>query len=308
MRDLTGRLILSCLSISTFWAFGACGDDGSSTPPCESLGDVNPGFSTPCAATTFAEDDVDSGEPADWSCLGTPTDDVATAVEITLTGVINDFQNNDNEVNEATVEVFPGIDHTNVVDSFGPTDNTGTYSLTLPTGHTRFGFKVEAPDYEITYLLNQDFEPDGANQVLDISAISTGIATALPAIIGLVRTEGTGILAGAIRDCQNREVVNAVATVSSTSGSPTHLTGAQTYYLDAGAGLPVRNEELIHTDANGIFAVFELPVTGTAYIQVWGFVDDADLADGEMTLLAELPAPVVADTVITGSIEPLRTE
>lgn len=304
MRDLSARLVFFGLCVAVT---AACGGDDA-PPPCESLGDVNPGFSTPCAATTYAENEVDSGEPADWSCLGTPTDDVPTAVEITLTGVLNDFQNNSTEINGGTVEVFPGIDHGNVLDMDGPTDNTGAYTLTLPAGHTRFGFKLTADDYEPTFLLNQYFDPNTAAQNLNISGISTGIATALPAIIGLVRTEGTGILAGAIRDCQEREVVNAVATVSSTRGSPDHLDGALTYYLDAGAGLPVRNEELIHTDTNGIFAVFELPVAGEAYIQVWGFVDDADLADGEMTLLAELPAPVVADTVITGSIEPLRTE
>jgi hypothetical protein len=304
MRDHSARLVSFSLCAL---ALAACGDDGG-PPPCGELGDTNPGFAPPCAVTTFAEDDVDSGSPADWSCLGTPTADTPTTVEITLTGVLNDFQNNDNEINGGTIEVFPGIDHTNVLDTDGPTDNTGAYTLTLPAGHTRYGFKLTAEDYEPTFLLNQNFEPGTAAQTLNISGISTGIATALPAIIGLVRTEGTGILAGAIRDCQEREVVNAVATVSSTRGSPTHLTGALTYYLDAGAGLPVRNEELNHTDGNGIFAVFELPVAATAYIQVWGFVDDADLADGEMTMLAELPAPVVADTVITGSIEPFRTE
>jgi hypothetical protein len=302
MRDHSTRLVLASLCAL---ALAACG--GESAPPCESLGDENPGFTTPCAVTTFAEDETDSGQPADWSCLGTPTDDTPTTVEITLTGVLRDFQSDD-PINGASVEVFPGIDYQNVLDTDGPTDNTGAYTLTLEAGHERYGFKVTDPEYEPTFLLNQNFEPGTAAQSLDVAGISTGIALALPAIIGLTRTEGTGILAGAMRDCQEREVVNAVATVSSTRGSPDHLAGALTYYLDAGAGLPVRNEELIHTDTNGIFAIFEIPVTATAYIQVWGFVDDADLADGDMTLLAELPAPVVADTVITGSIEPFRTE
>jgi len=303
MRDLLARLIVSSTCVVTF---AACGDDGG-PPPCGEIGDENPGFSPPCEVTVAAVDDVEVGA-ADWTCLGTPTDDTPTTVDVTVTGVLNDFQNNDNEINEGNVEVFPGIDHTNVLDTFGPTDNTGAYELVLPAGHTRYGFKVTAPDYEPTYLLNQDFDPATEAQSLDISGISTGIATALPAIIGLVRTEGTGILAGAMRDCQNREVAHAVATVSSTPGQPGHLAGAQTYYLDAGAGLPVRHDQLLSTDVNGLFAIFELPETGTAYLQVWGFVDDADLADGEMTLLAELPAPVVPDTVITGSIEPLRTE
>jgi hypothetical protein len=53
--------------------------------------------------------------------------------------------------------------------------------------------------------------------------------------------------------------------------------------------------------------VIELPVAPTAYVQVWGFPTDADLASGELKLIAELQAPVIADTVITGSYEPLRT-
>jgi hypothetical protein len=60
------------------------------------------------------------------------------------------------------------------------------------------------------------------------------------------------------------------------------------------------------TNSDGLFIVIELPPTTTAYMQVWGFVDDADLADGEPTLLAELPSPVAADTIITASIEALR--
>ena len=53
--------------------------------------------------------------------------------------------------------------------------------------------------------------------------------------------------------------------------------------------------------------VIQLPATQSAYVQMWGYKTDADaMAGGEMTLLAELPVPVLADTVITGSYEPLR--
>ena len=285
---------------------GGSGDDDDNVDVDAGL--PNSGFVAPDAPVEAFSGD----EPAtlDLGCLNTPSDDAPNTVDITLTGVLNDFQYMDNEIRDANVEVFHDIDIANPIASFGPTDNTGAYSLTIPSaGATgRYGFKVSADSYMDTFLLNQRFSPDLTEQTLNISAISEGVATALPAIIGLQRTPGTGVLAGAMRDCAGNELANAVATVSATSGTPDHLEGAVTYYLDAGAGLPVRNEELIHTDANGIFAIFELPVTASAYIQVWGFVDDADLADGEMTLLAELAAPVVADTVITGSIEPLRTE
>jgi hypothetical protein len=194
------------------------------------------------------------------------------------------------------------------VDTFGPTGVDGMYTLTLPVGGTRWGFKVTQEDYTDTFLLNQYFEPATASQSQDISAISQGLTTALPAIIGIVRDPERGVLAGAIRDCQAREVSHAIATVSATSGQIDHLDGADTYYLDTSAGLPVRHDQLNQTDTIGLFAVFQLAETNSAFIQIWGFTDAGDIAQGEagLTLLAELPSPVLADTVITGSIEPLR--
>jgi hypothetical protein len=292
-------------------ALVACGggdddgaDDDSAGP--DASGPSNEGFVTPESITMANENDAEVG-PADWSCLNTPGEDVATTVDITVSGVINQFDDQSKEVRDVTVSVFEGTDYQNPVDTTDtPTDITGAYSLTMPAGTTRWGFKVSGEPILDTFLLNQYFEPGNAAQSRDISVITTGIAAALPALVGVSRTEGTGVLAGAMRDCQGREVSYAVATVSGTSGTADHLEGAQTYYIDAGAGLPVRHDQLIHTDANGLFAVFELPVTATAYVQIWGFVDAADLADGEMTLLAEIASPVVGDTVITGSIEPLR--
>ncbi|MCA9680464.1 MAG: hypothetical protein H6708_29775 [Kofleriaceae bacterium] len=288
-------------------ATAACGggDDTPATPDADTGG--NPGFILPTDTTKANMDDAPIGE-ADWSCLNTASDDVATAVEIHLTGVINDFQDNSKEIRDGTITVFPDTDYMNPVDTSGPTAVDGVFDLTLTTGVKRFGFKVSAPNYMDTFLLNQAFDANTVDQSQNVSAISTGLATALPAFIGITRTVGDGVLAGAMRDCAGNEVSNAIATVSSTSGTADHLDGAQTFYLDAGTSLPVKHDTLSSTDANGLFAVFELPVTTQAYVQVWGFVNQADIAQGEagLTLLAELPSPVVADTIITGSIEPLR--
>ncbi len=269
----------------------------------------NDGFVAPAVITEANVNDASVG-PADWTCLNTATDDEPSSVEITLTGLVLNFTDDGDEVKEATVEVFEGVDYQNPLDTVGPTGIDGAYTLTLPAGNTRLGFKMVAEDYMDTFLLNQYFEPDVAAQTKNISMISIGTATALPALIGLQRTEGTGVLAGAMRDCQNREVSGAIATVSQTQGEVAHLDGAVTYYLDSGTNFPVRHEQQPSTDTTGLFAVFELPVTGASYVQVWGFVDEADIAMGDagLTLLAELESPVVADTVITGSIEPLRTE
>lgn len=294
-------------AFASFALLAACGGDDGNVDPCEDPQLENGGFDPVCSVTETTKANVDEDEvgEANWDCLGTASDDVATTVEITLTGVLHDFQTESTELRDATVTVFHGTDYQNAEDEFGPTAIDGVYTLTLPTGGTRWGFKVTQEDYTDTFLLNQYFEPGTANQTLDIAAISEGLTSALPAIIGIVRTPGSGVLAGAMRDCDGNEVSNAIATVSGTSGEIDHLEGADTYYIDE---LPVRHDQLAHTNESGLFAVFELPETDEAYIQLWGFVDEADIAMGEagLTLLAELPSPVVGDTVITGSIEPLR--
>jgi hypothetical protein len=86
-----------------------------------------------------------------------------------------------------------------------------------------------------------------------------------------------------------------------------HLDGAQTYYFSAlSTSLPVRHSQQLSTNVDGLFVVIELPASSEAYLQVWGFLDQADMADGEMTLIGEIPSPVLADSVITGSMEALR--
>jgi hypothetical protein len=179
----------------------------------------------------------------------------------------------------------------------------------LPSGQTRYGFKFEATGYVKTYLLNQYVNPTMATQTRDMAAVSEATATALPAFIGVERDPTKGVLAGAFRDCQDREVSNAVATVSSTAGSVDHLDGAKTFYFSAGSSsLPVRHNVAPTMNKDGLFVVLDLPPqTGSAYIQIWGFRTADELASGTMTLLSELASPVEANAFITGSIEPKRS-
>jgi hypothetical protein len=178
----------------------------------------------------------------------------------------------------------------------------------LPAGTTRYGFKFEAASYVKTYLLNQYLDPAMATQTRNMDAVSDATATALPAFIGVTRDPAKGVLAGAFRDCAGNEVSNAVATVSKVAGQPQHLDGADTYYFSAGgSSLPVRHNVAPVSNKDGLFVILNLPPqVAPAFVQVWGFKDAADLADGQMTLLSELPSPVEANAVITGSFEPLR--
>ncbi|HEY5936496.1 MAG TPA: hypothetical protein VIU61_17725, partial [Kofleriaceae bacterium] len=137
--------------------------------------------------------------------------------------------------------------------------------------------------------------------------VSKTTAQTLPALIGVSRTPGTGVLAGSVRDCDGNELSNFIATVSSTKGTATHLAGADTYYFSPSVTLPERHSVRLLASSNGLFMVIELGATPTAFVQVWGYKTDADLASDTLSLIAELETQVIADTVITGSYEPLRT-
>lgn len=243
---------------------------------------------------------------ADLTCLGTPANDAATTVPVALTTHVTDFQSG-NPVPNTVVTVFPNQSSTQVFDT-QTADSSAMLTVTIPVGTKRFGFKMTNPNALDTFLFNQTVAPANATQTLGhIQSVSTATAQTLPALIGVSRTAGTGVLAGAVRDCAGHEISNYVALVSSTQGTATFLPNAASYYFRASTGLPARHSQQAASSENGLFMAIELPAQTLAYVQVWGFKTDADIASDTLTLIAELPVPVIADTVVTGSFEPLRT-
>ncbi len=314
MKQFAGFLLMG--SLAGVVAFGTgCGSEDDDGDPVVS----NPGFITP-VQTPVAYLEIggvwEEQGPADLSCFNTPSDDVASSEDRTLTGKTEDFQTGD-IVDTVDLAVFPSGDVSGSPLATATSDGEGNYSITIPAGTTRLGIRSTDPEesrFMDTYLFNQYFGPDETNPTETLNSVSFLTANALPAFIGVMRTEGLGVLAGAFRDCQGREVEGVIATVTSTPCAgdagcePAHLEGAQTYYFSAGStSLPVRLSQTSATNKDGLFVVIELPPAGEAFLQVWGFPTDADLQNGDLQLLAEIPSPVLADSVITTSMEPLRT-
>jgi len=291
----------STIALTLLLTLVACGGDEKTTP------DARPpdiGFNKPTASLKANASNAELG-PADLSCLGTPASDLATTLPVTLETTVRDFQD-DTIVPNAGVTVFRGQDVSAVVDT-KTADGAGKVTVTIPAGTKRFGFKMTDASSLDTLLLNQIVEPSTMMQMLgSIQTVSTKTATLLPALIAKNRSAGTGVLAGAVYDCQGRPMSNFIATVSSESGTATHLPGAAAYYFDPTAGLPVRHNQRGLASADGLFMVIEIAVTPTAYVQAWGYPTDADLAADQLKLIAELQVPVIGDTVITGSYRPLR--
>jgi hypothetical protein len=286
---------------------GACGSGSSSKPDAA---EDKSGF-TPPSDVLHAWDNtgatpVDLG-PADLTCLDTPTSDQATTVAVTLNTIVLDFYDH-HAISGANVTAFDGIAY---MSPFATQTSgaDGKVAFTIPAGRTRFGFEMTAVAQLPTLLLNQYLNPDPGmtTQMIEkIQSVSTSTATTLTALIGETRVPGTGVLAGALRDCQHHELSNFTATVSTTQGTATPLTGAETYYFNPGLNAPGRHSMYPSSTSDGLFVVLQLPTIATGYVQMWGFPAPADLTSGQMKLIAELAVPVVADTVITGSYEPLR--
>jgi hypothetical protein len=309
--------------IVTSLAIGIGCGGGSSKSPMPDAPDI--GFDHPKAVLQAnMETGTDAYTPlgsADLSCLGTPGSDVASTVPITVDAVVTDFQTGSANPGIA-VTAFAGIAIGSAFGSAVVSDGSGNVAIGVPAGNTRVGFLMHDPNPNDpssiapfdTYLLNQYFAPGSAVQTLpedmgDMQSVAKSTGEELPAFVGVTRTAGTGVVAGAVRDCQDNEISNFVVTLSSTSGTATPIAGPLAFYFSAGVGVPAHHDQEDAASADGLFMIIQIPATTTtAYVQAWGYLSDADLAADKLTLVSELEVPVVADSVITGSFEPLRTQ
>lgn len=292
---------------------GACGggSDATTTPDAA---EKDIGFKRPTAPLKanmeVSEDTWMELGPADFTCLNTASADLATQVPVVLSTVVRDFQT-DNLVPNTSVTVFHDQDIQTPFDT-KTADGSAAIAFDLPVGTRRFGYKMVDSSSMDTLLLNQKVDSAiPAQTEVSIRTVSKSTAQTLPALIGISRTPGSGVLAGLMRDCKAREMSNFVATVTTnqarTADDIVHAPGADSYYFAASVGLPVRHNQKPMASEDGLFMIVELSPSPIAYVQVWGYVDDAALAADDLKLVAELETQVIADTVITGSYEPLRT-
>lgn len=302
----------STFTLLSLVSLAACGGDDGPTPVDAAAKDI--GFTKPTgllkANMETAPDTWTEIGPADLSCLNTPNADVASANDVLINTKVEDFQSG-NLVPNTTVTVFANQDSGTPFPG-GPyvsSSSGATLSVTIPAGTKRFGYKMVNANALDTLLLNQTLEsPTTTPQTVGkIQSVSTATGATLPALIGVSRTPGTGVLAGAVRDCAKKEISNFIATVSSTPNTVTHLDGVDTYYFSSSVGLPVRHSQQAHGSKDGLFMAIEMNPTAMAYVQVWGFPTQADLDSGTLKLIAQLQTQVIADTVITGSYDPLRS-
>jgi len=250
--------------------------------------------------------------PADWTCLNTARTDLPSTGAVPISGRVTDFQTG-NGVGATQIIAFPTVGSSTILGTTASSNvpaTRGDYAMTLgqlPPGTTRYGFAMSATNYVSTYVLDA-YVPPGTGAVRDLELISEATATALPAFIGVTRDTTRSMALGPIVDCQGRHVSNAVAVVGTSSGILQPITGAQTFYFSAGSSsLPVRPNVASSSNRDGLFVILDVPASpSTLFVQVWGYRDQAELDLRQLTLLAELPAPSLANTAVTATFAPRR--
>jgi len=212
-------------------------------------------------------------------------------------------------VPDATVTVFKNQDFANPFATAMSNTDTAELSFSIPSGTTRFGYKMTSENALPTFLLNQKLSSATTTPQTEseIRSVSNATAATLPALIGQTRIVGTSVVAGGLRDCKGHEVSGLVATMSTTSATATPAAGAEAYYFDSSVGLPVNHRRAQYSTGDGLFMIIQVPTDNpVGYVQMWGY-PPGTMTSGPMTLIAELQVPVLGDNVITGSYEPLRS-
>ncbi len=257
---------------------------------CEDMGGAN------CFQIPTAPLQTRDGVASALGCGFTPT---PAAAAVTFSGKVLTYGTS-KPVPSASIALFSSADHATMVGS-GTSMADGTYSLEVEAGTTNelfgefsaTGF-LDLTTYNVRLDLNAgDFTNFNLQCVTSDNIESAGL---------LVKEDWDPtvmVVAGTALDCNNVIVEHAAIAVSTTQGQRVFAPRASVYYGVAGAvAIADPPEDRGDTNDNGVFAVFHLQPGPMVYIQMWGFVNAAAMAQGEagLTLIAEEPIYPVANS------------
>lgn len=248
-------------------------------------------------------------KPANMTCLNVADTTAGAAFDsVTFNGVVKDFQNPDTQI-LANGELAVWTDVTKLgmpPDVMTTTDSTGKFMVTVPgvMGKKRLHWRTQKTGEVFpTYVLNDQFDVTMATQMKERNSVSLFTGQALPALAGIRRKDGTGVIAGVARDCDHVELGNTIATVLGPNGQP--IPGVTVVYM-SDQDLPRRRDTtILHSLAsnahNGIFIIIDVPPTASVTMAVEGNIG------GVRKRLSTFAAPVFADSVVVVDADPDRT-
>ena len=283
-----------------FLAAVGCGTNAMTTPP-----DMTP-VTVTCKATvtppapTLIDSKTMAKTPANMACLGTRVDPAAPTMDTVVMGNVKDFQDS-NVVVGAVVSIYSDAtqvpDHPIAMSS--PTAKDGTFMITVPKGFYRVIFGNSGgkavssgnamtdtiPTYEFAQIYNST----------DRVSVKTTTRDAIPGLVSVTPDVTLGVVAGSVRDCDNKQYQGGLVTVTAGTWEANDQC-LMFYFKDIGGStLPVRTQK--YTDGNGVWAALNVP-PGMATIQANGLINGMVGPVGSATI------PIISGAITTVDIAP----
>jgi hypothetical protein len=236
--------------------------------------------------------------PADLSCLGTFMDPAGPTAVTPVDMIVKDFEKS-TPVAGATVEVYTSLCAFNakqVAATAGPTAADGKVTLMMPAGFYRVIFRTTADPLKTieTVEFNRKWNDSGR---VSVSQATKG---EIPGLVSVIPDDTKGVVAGDLRDCNDKPIGGAVVDVSSSGGS--FDAKANTFYfidIDKSTTVPARSQK--STSADGVFAALNVP-PGDVTLTVTGVLNATDT---KLTKLGTATAPVRAGSITVVQLAPL---
>jgi len=293
----------SCDDPAGYESGEACSGSGSCLcEKCPTYCDALCPFSLPNAdVVAYLEEDEGRGPPTelDLDCLGANELPAAPAQDVTMTGIVEDFEDA-YPIEGATVEVFASALDLDTPIASTVSGELGAYTIVIPAAElavARVSWRVAAEDRLETLHLNQAIECRIAPCVMNESRLSVSWVTldSVVAILGTSRPAGTSTVIGDVLDCDRNSLANANGRLLSVSGD--RFSDAEIYYFEE--EFPVRRRLQPWSSSDGLVAFLNVQSTDTVEIQAYGRVDGAE------TLLSSATVFPTPDAVVITDMDPL---
>jgi hypothetical protein len=178
----------------------------------------------------------------------------------------------------------------------------GTYSMVVPAG----------TDYRVIRAVGVGMAMSNGSSSATIKTYEFGIKyddtspvsvkestkEAITGLVSVVFMPGYGVVAGAVHDCDDKEVGGARVQVT-TMGYDSTAQDLLFYFVNvSGSTLPTRKQKW--TGEGGAFASLNVPAPGTAQITANGII-----GSGNLQMIGQAQIPIIADAITIVHMVPL---
>lgn len=262
---------------------------------------MNPNAPLPNQPAAYVQSDTQveaTKMDANLSCLGTFKDPAGPTAATPVDMTVKDFEKS-TPVTGATVEVYTSLAQFNAktpATMAGPTTADGKVTLMMPAGFYRVIFRTTADPLKTIETVEFNRVWDDKERV----SVSNATKGEIPGLVSVVPDDTKGVVAGDLRDCDNKPVGGLLFNVTSTGGS---FDGKSlTFYfldVDASTTVPARSQKW--TSGDGVFATLNVP-PGDATLEARGLLKKTDTM---LTKVSTAVAPVRANAITVVQLSPL---